>query len=263
MYEAVLFDLFDTVLDFHRDRMPLVSVNGESVRSSSGVVYEVLRPHLPEESYPDFHRAFVESYRDVERMRGADGREIRVEDRFRLLFLRLRIPFTPETERLLAAGVETHMRTLAEAMVPPEDARELLAWARPRYRLAIVSNFDHAPTAIRALERHGLAGFFEAVIVSSEVGWRKPRREIFEVAFKRLSVGPERSLFVGDSPAVDVLGAKGVGMDVAWLRHGGKTLPEGVPEPDYTISRLGEVATLLQDLCPLSASSPPEGERSR
>ena len=39
-YAALIFDLFDTLIDFHRDLMPLIQVNGTEVRSTSRHVYD-------------------------------------------------------------------------------------------------------------------------------------------------------------------------------------------------------------------------------
>ena len=83
-------------------------------------------------------------------------------------------------------------------------------------------------------------------MVSDEVGWRKPRRDIFDAALERLGVRPEESLFVGDRADMDVLGAQQIGMDAAWINRDGEPLPAGVKAPTYEIRDLGELATILK-----------------
>ena len=86
---------------------------------------------------------------------------------------------------------------------------------------------------------------FDAVVVSDEVGWRKPRRDIFDAALARLGVRPEESLFVGDRADMDVLGAQRLGMDAAWINRDVEPLPPGVAPPTYEIRDLGELASIL------------------
>lgn len=244
-YEAILFDLFDTLVLFDRDRLPLVQLDGRAVRTTAGHLHPLLAERYPETTLDAFYDALVWSYQEAERRRAQDHREIPAGERFRLCYGRLGLDpeAVPEevTRRLLA----THMLHLAGAAECPADHLALLDWLRGRARLGVVSNFDYAPTAHRVLERAGIRGRFEAVVVSEEVGWRKPRPEIFEVAFRRLGIGPRAALFIGDRPEIDVLGAHGVGMDVAWLNPGGEPLPEGVAPPTYELRRLDELRAVL------------------
>lgn len=106
-------------------------------------------------------------------------------------------------------------------------------------------NFDHAPTVEAVLRTYGLQDTFDVVIVSADVGWRKPRPEIFEQAFRRMGLDPAEAVFVGDTPEVDVAGAQAVWMHVIWLDHGVKPLPPGLASPTHTVSRLEEVLDVL------------------
>ena len=162
-----------------------------------------------------------------------------------MLFTRLRIPEGPETSDLMEAGIAEHMRQLARAMEFPESHRALLDRLRPRYRLGIISNFDHGPTVEMALTAHGIRDRFEAVVVSADIGWRKPWPEIFLEAFRQMGIGPVDAIFVGDTPEVDVLGAQAVGMDVIWIDDGTKALPPGSPLPTHTVKNFVEVGDLL------------------
>jgi hypothetical protein len=42
--DAVLFDLFDTLVLFQRDRLPEIHVNGRTMRSTAALVHGALRP---------------------------------------------------------------------------------------------------------------------------------------------------------------------------------------------------------------------------
>jgi len=224
-YTALIFDLFDTLIDFQRDRMPLIQVNGAEVRSTSRHVYDQFTSVCPGVPFEAFYAAFME--------------------RFRIVLSKLRVPFAEVPSDFPEWLAEVHMAKLSEAMVFPPEHRPLLEWARARYRLAVISNFDHARTARRVLERTGTVGWFEQVVVSAEEGVRKPHREIFVRTLARMGLAPQEALFIGDSLDIDIAGAKGVGMDVAWVNRGGQAVGGGVPAPDYTLSRLTELRQKL------------------
>jgi FMN phosphatase YigB (HAD superfamily) len=244
-YTALIFDLFDTLIDFRRDRMPLIQVGGTEVRSTSRHVYERFKTVCADVPFEAFYAAFMDGYREVERIRAREWREIRSEDRFRLVLSKMQVDPGDVPADFPEWLAEVHMAKLSEAMVFPAEHRPLVEWARARYRLAVISNFDHAPTARRLLEEHGIAGHFEQIVISAEEGVRKPHPEIFARTLARMGLTPQEALFIGDSLAIDVTGAKGVGMDVAWVNREGETLTDGTPAPDYTLSRIGELRGIL------------------
>lgn len=244
-YTALIFDLFDTLIDFRRDRMPLIQVRGTEVRSTSRHVYDHFRSVRPEIPFEAFYAAFMDGYREAERIRANGLCEITSEERFRLVLSRLQVPLDEVPADFPEWLAEIHMGKLSEAMVFPPEHRPLLEWARTRYRLAMISNFDHAPTARRLLERSGIFGWFEQVVISAEEGVRKPHREIFVRTLARMGLTPQEALFIGDSLDIDIAGAKGVGMDVAWINRNGEAIKDGIPAPDYTLSRLAELRQLL------------------
>jgi HAD superfamily hydrolase (TIGR01549 family) len=244
-YTAVIFDMFDTLVNFRNVHLPLVRVNGREVRSTTPFVYDALKPLCAAVPFEDFFHAFVGSYRAAEEIRNREHREVTARERFQMLFARLRIPEGPNVAEVMEAGMAEHMRQLIRAMEFPESHRVLLDRLKPRYRMAVISNFDHGPTVEAALTAHGIRDRFEAVVVSADIGWRKPKPEIFLEAFRRMGIRPADAIFVGDTPEVDVLGAQAVGMDVIWVDDGTKALPPGCPPPTHTVRSFVEVGRLL------------------
>lgn len=126
---------------------------------------------------------------------------------------------------------------------PFPEVHDVLGELLPHYRLCVVSNADDS-WLDSCLPSAGLE--FECVISSESARSYKPRRKIFHDAAHRLKLRPEQVLYVGDSPAADVLGAHHAGMPVAWLNRYGATLPPDVPRPDLEVKDLRElVAPLL------------------
>lgn len=101
-----------------------------------------------------------------------------------------------------------------------DDALPTLAALRERgYRLGIISNFTWRLPEIA--EELGLAPYLEHVVVSARVGYRKPHLQIFRRALAAFEVAPDQALLVGDSPLVDVEGARRAGMSGVLLNRSG------------------------------------------
>jgi HAD superfamily hydrolase (TIGR01549 family) len=101
-------------------------------------------------------------------------------------------------------------------------------------RLGIVANTWPEPARLvrRELAELGVAQRVDAIVLSEEVGARKPDPAIFERALAELGVEAEAALFVGDRLVDDVQGAAAVGMTTAqalWFRADDAAV---VVEPD-------------------------------
>ncbi len=89
--------------------------------------------------------------------------------------------------------------------VDPEAGPTLKALAAHGYRLGLASNFDSRlrgiADALPELEpiRH--------LVISSEVGWRKPAPAFFRALCHQVELKPEEVLFVGDDMVNDYQGA--------------------------------------------------------
>ena len=244
-YAAVLFDLFDTLVHFDSERLPVVQVNGRTVRSSAGRLHVILRDHAPAVTLEACYDALRASWQEAERLRALDHREVTAPQRMRDMLRRLAL----DPERCPAGFVEAlldaHRGALSEAADFPPHYGALLRALHGRYRLAVVSNFDYTPTAVGLLNGAGVAGLFDTIVVSDEVGWRKPRPEIFEQALARVGVAAGEALFVGDRADIDVVGAQRMGMSVAWVNRDAAPLPDGISAPDYEVRDLGELGPIL------------------
>jgi putative hydrolase of the HAD superfamily len=115
-----------------------------------------------------------------------------------------------------------------------DSAHALLEALRARgLKLAIVSNTAQPLWLLQPIfDRQGLTERVDAIVLSSEVGKRKPHPAIFEHALDELGVAAGEALFVGDRLRQDVGGAAAVGMKTAqalWFRADDS---EG-PHPDF------------------------------
>ena len=65
--------------------------------------------------------------------------------------------------------------------------------------LALISNFDHPPHIYSILSNHKLNHFFDSIIISSEVGVKKPDPSIFSFALKETNLKPNDACYIGDT----------------------------------------------------------------
>jgi len=127
-----------------------------------------------------------------------------------------------------------------------EEAPALLESIRGRYKLGLVTNFAHGPTARRVFDKLGFDAFFGSLVVSDEIGYRKPNRLLFDRALGELGSTPDSTVMVGDTFDADVVGAKNVGMKAILIDDGDPV--DRRPAPDAVARSIGEVGDILEDL---------------
>ncbi len=98
------------------------------------------------------------------------------------------------------------------------------------YQMAIISDAQWI-FAGPEIEMLGLDRFFEHRILSSRFGFKKPDVRLFDLAMEKLGVKPEESVYIGDSPQRDLIGAKRAGMKCILFRSEcleyGDLIPDG------------------------------------
>ncbi len=233
--DAILIDLFDTLVSIDARRLPRRVVDGREYVVTIANLEELLAEMGGEVSVKAFYDALWAVSAELAEEKGRTHKEIPSRERFLRTLARLGAP--AGCERLAEELSRRHMETLTGAVVCPEGRSDLLETLGSRYRLALVSNFDDGPAARRLLGRHRLEGHFDAVLISEEVGQRKPAAGIFLEACRALGVEPGRALHVGDSYRDDVCGAAAAGLDAVWIDSG-----DGDPAP--ALARLADLAEL-------------------
>jgi len=118
----------------------------------------------------------------------------------------------PESERTRLIGVVAdgfrNIRTWSVVM--PETPAYLASLKEQGYFLGVISN--SVGTIEQQLAEVGLRIYFQAVFDSAIVGVEKPHPEIFQLALARAQVAANEAVFVGDTHATDVGGAKLAGL---------------------------------------------------
>jgi putative hydrolase of the HAD superfamily len=124
-----------------------------------------------------------------------------------------------ELSRTISVEFEESLNKVENWIAFP-DARPLIEdLIDRRFRLGVVSN---ATELLRRVLNHlDLAKYFETIVISAEVGVRKPDARIFEIAVKNMGTPPNRAIYIGDKLAVDVRGASKAGLNAILLDRSG------------------------------------------
>jgi putative hydrolase of the HAD superfamily len=96
----------------------------------------------------------------------------------------------------------------------PEDMHLTFRFLKSKYKLALVSNFDHPVHLRKLLVEKSLLNYFDSVVISGEIGINKPDSKIFETALKELNVLSSEAIFIGDNMIDDISGAQCVGCKI-------------------------------------------------
>lgn len=205
-FQAVFFDCYNTLIDISTDEEnPMTWQVLSSYLSYQGVAIgaEDLRREYREHChdqvlqrgglYPevDVERAFVEICRD-HRLWDLDARRVgrRAARTFRAASVRKKRVF-PESMRLLE-----YFKGLP---------------------MGIVSNGQRVFSE-HELRHLGLSQYFDVLVFSSDLGFKKPDPRIFRYALGRLGVDPEDALFIGDSYRNDIIAPREIGMRSMFIR---------------------------------------------
>lgn len=233
------------MVDFEPQKMPLVVVDGREVRTTSGRLFNIFSRYYDQVEFPSFYRAWMEVLHEVRAETEATLREITASQRFERVFSKLSLTDGLLRQGLLDELLGAHMEMLAVATNFPEERRGILLRLKNRYKLGLISNFDHSPTVHKILSMHGIGDLFAAIVISADLGIRKPMAEIFQKALDLMRSSPGEALFVGDTYGADIVGAKKAGMDAAWIDRGAGSELASIAAHDFRLADFKEVLNVL------------------
>ena len=199
---ALLFDFFGTLVDY----------------SPSRTIQDFHRSHalVPQLGYDEFLTTIDALFVAYERRGDADDSEFSM-DEVAADFL-ASIGNTGDPARF----ARTYLTEWQSAVRVLDGLDGLLRDLRSRHRLAIVSN-THSPSMIPDyLAAWGVADLFDAVVLSVDVGRRKPHPLIYRTALAELGVSAAQAVFIGDSYVADYQGPTGQGIDAYLIDRPGR-----------------------------------------
>lgn len=201
--KAILFDFDDTLQ--HRPHAFL------------GVARELLNRYLPELT-EDVREEYARWMQEENRGGYVDS-EVYFKD------VCEHCGFPVEAEVLLR---ELRCRFPFHSELLPHAVEVLCELKRRGYRLGIVTNGPALQQNLK-LDHAGIRPYVDVVLVAGTEGVQKPQAEVFYRAAQRLCAAPKDTVFVGDYPPNDIVGAQNAGMTPLYIDvHGQNECPDGV-----------------------------------
>ncbi|MBS7615741.1 HAD family hydrolase [Candidatus Bathyarchaeota archaeon] len=244
--KAIIFDFIGT----------LVNVKGYNLEVSKMKLYKA----IVDAGFKISHEAFLDAYTQAhEKYRAIRYQQlvevtnaIWISEALNILGFKT----SPEDSRIKTA-VNLFFEDYVGSFRLRKCVKQTLKTFSENYKLGLISNFTYAPVIYAGLRKVGINNFFNAVLVSDAVGWRKPHVKIFEEALKRLGVKAEETLYVGDSPDEDIKGAKTLGMKTVYVVsqfYPLQKLYESKQEPDAIAKNLCEAKNKMQRILNIPAN---------
>jgi putative hydrolase of the HAD superfamily len=248
--KAVLFDFFDTLL--------LIEGGDAFYMPSLRKLHEFLVNHGINVSFEDFTRVYFEIrdklYAETEESLEEPHFNFRVSQTLQKLGYKV-----DASDAVVVGATEAFADEFMRYLHLDEDAIMVLQKMHEKYKLGVISNFAIPECIWKLLEKFSLKKFFDVVVISGAINKRKPSPEIFEKALKTIGVDASEAVFVGDTPRLDVKGAKAVGMRSILIQRETSVIdsPKSLIwkpreddanlKPDKVIGSLSELLVALED----------------
>ncbi|MEM2691757.1 MAG: HAD family hydrolase [Candidatus Bathyarchaeia archaeon] len=241
--KAVLFDLFDTLL--------LVEGGNAFYTPCLQKLHDFLVGKGVNVSFQEFRKVYFE----VRDAIYADANKNLEEPHFNIRVWKTlqRLGYNYDlSDAIIVEATECFAKEFMKYVSLDKDAMDVLQRLYGKYKLGIISNFAIPECVWTLLEKYDLKRFFDVVIISAEVNKRKPSPEVFQRALKSLGVTHFEAVFVGDTPSMDIEGAKKVGMKAILVQR--RTSATDAAEsttatikPDVTVKSLKKLPGIIGD----------------
>jgi putative hydrolase of the HAD superfamily len=218
-YKAILFDLDDTL--YNRDKAFERFVERFLSRYASA-----LKDEDPDSLRDALYQLDDHGYKSRREM------FTEIIDRFSWRHL-------PSVEEL----VNYFILELPQCVERSPELLETLDWCfNKRIKMGIVTN-GLAEMQKTKIDQLMIKKYMNTVIISEEVGLKKPDPQIFHLALNRMGIESQSTLFVGDNPLLDVKGANDSGLISVWLSNG-RIWNIDSYQPVMTIEKLSELTRI-------------------
>ncbi len=204
--KAVIFDYVGT----------LVNCKSYTMEASRLKLYRALVNEGFEMPEDRFVSAYIVAHEKYRKVRYEQFKEVTNAVWVAEALCSLGFQVTPEESRMKAA-LNVFFQDFLDSLTLRDGAKKLLKQVQSKGKVGLISNFTYAPVIHCSLRKLGISAFFNAVVISEEVGWRKPSSRIFQDALNKLHVQACEAVYIGDSPIEDIKGAKEAGLKTVFV----------------------------------------------
>lgn len=226
MYEFLLLDMDDTILDFKKAEEVALK---KTLRS-----FEL----EPTEEVCARYSAINQGYWEMLERKEITREALKVR-RFGDLFEEYGI----QIDSTLCA--KRYVENLAQGHFFMPGAEEAVRSLAKKYKLYMVSN-GATDVQMRRLSSAGIEKYFQRIFISQQVGVDKPDKLFFDRCFAQIpDFDKDKAMIVGDSLTSDILGGRNAGIATCWVNPKKKPARADIPA-DYEIEALSQLEALLE-----------------
>ena len=164
------------------------------------------------------------------------------------------INFNEQVRFITAAVMAYHGQKIKHIQLYDDVLKSLEKLKKSSIKTAIIT--DGIPIKqYEKILRLGIDDLIDLVVISDEIGIRKPNPELFSYCLKNFKVKGHETIYVGDNIYKDIIPAKINKIHSVYIHRGGKydtnVTGETISEenkPDHEISRLDELFNIINDI---------------
>jgi len=238
--KAVIFDYIGT----------LVNCGNYTMEASREKLHMALVNEGFDVAKDKFLEAYIQAHEKYRKIRYKQLREVTNAIWVAEALGNLGFKVTADDYRIKAA-LNVFFKDYVDTLELRAGAKKLIKQATQQCKVALISNFTHAPVIYSGLRKTGINTFFNAVVVSEENGWRKPSSHIFQDALNKLQVQANHAVYIGDSPIEDIKGAKQAGLKTVFVASQFYTLKDlfdSQQKPDFIAKDLQSISENLAEI---------------
>ena len=231
----VWVDLDDTVWDFRANSWETL-----------GEMYEIEGLDRYFESVDDWREKYLEYNHSLWPLynEGKITKEYLQVERFRKVLADAGYP----QENLMAKAKEMdpkYLSILGTKTRLVEGARQMLQYLKDKgYKIGLISNGFHE-VQYRKLQSSQVEHYFDAVVLSDDLGVNKPDRRIFDYALEKAGATAQESVIIGDNPDTDIAGGINAGWGAIYFNPSADENGANVVTDAVVISKLAMISLYL------------------
>ena len=209
--QGILFDYGNTLISIELDWEKIMPLN------IANMIRYLKSKNIPVEIDP-FGKRFVE-LKDLKHQQGQkEMHEYRSVDILRKTFIEFGLNHLSKSE--MEEAVDAFFTPEESAYPTIEGAHQVLQTLKNHgYKLAVISNASSGELIQKAMNNRDFLKYFDTVIVSADVGYRKPHPKIYQMALQKINVSPENAVMIGDVPPYDITAPKQLGMKTILVKY--------------------------------------------
>lgn len=228
MFQFLLLDLDDTILDFHKaEHTAIRKTLREFGIDPTDTVCELYRK-INLAHWKALEKKLITRHRLM-------------TSRFEQLFAQIGVDSDP-----VKCG-ERYMNNLGQEHDFLPGALDAVVALSKKYKLYLASN-GTTNVQVQRIADAKIAPYFQDIFISEQMGADKPDKRFFDASFARIpQFDPTKAMIIGDSLSSDIQGGINAGIATCWINPKKKSAPEGM-KPDFQLESITQLEALLANL---------------